>query len=141
MVCLLKTKNELKRLCRLEIQTLFTKMNWIKLVFDMIWLTVHKKIWQKELNHKGLRDRAFKIASNPKYDNYQRELAEIKKSSENGVDALLVNKSATEPNYQLANELHKQIIRKFKRRKIYSCFRDYIWGVDLADMQPLSKYN
>ena len=34
-----------------------------------------------------------------------------------------------------------EIIRKFKRRKVYSSFRDNIWGVDLADMQSLSKYN
>ena len=46
-----------------------------------------------------------------------------------------------EPNYQLANELHKPIIRKFKKRKVYSSFRDNIWGADLADMQSLSKYN
>ena len=46
-----------------------------------------------------------------------------------------------EPNYQLANERHKPIIRKFKKRKVYSSFRDNIWGVDLADMQSLSKYN
>ena len=45
------------------------------------------------------------------------------------------------PNYQLANELHKPVIRKFKKRKVYSSFRDNIWGVDLADMQPLSKDN
>ena len=45
-----------------------------------------------------------------------------------------------ESNYQLANELHKPIIRKFKKRKVYSSFRDNIWGVDLADMQSLSKY-
>ena len=51
------------------------------------------------------------------------------------------NKSANEPIYQLANELHKPIIRKFKKRKVYSSFRDNIWGVDLADMQSLSKYN
>ena len=41
----------------------------------------------------------------------------------------------------MANELHKPIIKKFKKRKIYLSFRDSIWGVDLADMQPLSKYN
>ena len=46
-----------------------------------------------------------------------------------------------EPNYQLVNELHKPIIRKFKKRKVYPYFKDSIWGVDLADMQPLSKYN
>ena len=57
-----------------------------------------------------------------------------KKSSRSGV-------AVTEPNYELANELHRQIIRKFKKRKVYSSFRDNIWGVDLADMQSLSKYN
>ena len=34
-----------------------------------------------------------------------------------------------------------QIIRKCKKRKVYSSFRDNIWGVDLADMQALSKCN
>ena len=46
---------------------------------------------------------------------------------------------AVETNYQLANELHRQNYRKFKRRKVYSSFRDNIVGFDLADMQSLSK--
>ena len=41
----------------------------------------------------------------------------------------------------MANVLHKPIIQKFKKRKVYSFFRDNIWGVDLANMQSLSKYN
>ena len=41
----------------------------------------------------------------------------------------------------MANELHKPIIRKFIKRKAYSSFRGNIWGVDLADMQSVSKYN
>ena len=45
------------------------------------------------------------------------------------------------PNYQLAIELHKPIIRKFKKGKVYSSFRENIWGVDLADIQSLSNYN
>ena len=49
-----------------------------------------------------------------------------KKSSGRGV--------ATEPNYQLAYKLHRQISRKFSRRKAYSSFRGKTWGVDLADM-------
>ena len=53
---------------------------------------------------------------------------------------MLANKPPTEPNYQLANELQRQIIRKFKKRKIYSSFRDNIWSVDIADMQSLSIY-
>ena len=39
----------------------------------------------------------------------------------------------------LANELHKPVIKKFEKRKVYSQFKDNIWGVDLADMQSLSK--
>ena len=56
-----------------------------------------------------------------------------KKSSGTGVDA--------EPNYQLANELHRNIIRKFEKEKVYSSLRDNIWSVGLADVQSLSKYN
>ena len=94
---------------------------------------------------KVLKDKAFKIASDPKYDGYQRGLASmvykffdkrsasLNKSSGSGI--------ANEANYQLANELPKPIIRKFKKRKVYSSLRDNIWGVDLADMQSLSKCN
>ena len=41
---------------------------------------------------------------------------------------------------QLADELHKPITRKFKKRKVHSSFSDNIWGVDLTDMQLLSKF-
>ena len=98
-----------------------------------------KDLAKRTQSDKVLRDKAFKIASDPKYDGYQRGLASMvykffdKKSSGSGI--------VNEPNYQLANELHKPIIRKFKKRKVYSSFRDNIWGVDLADMQSLSKYN
>ena len=44
-------------------------------------------------------------------------------------------------NIKLADELHKQIIKKFIKRKVYSWFRDNIWGADLADMQLLFKFN
>ena len=47
----------------------------------------------------------------------------------------------TPQNEQLAEELHKPIIRRFKKRKVCSAFKDYIWHADLADMQLLSKYN
>ena len=49
--------------------------------------------------------------------------------------------SYNEENIQLADELQKPIIRKFKKRKVYSSFRDNIWGADVADMQLLSKSN
>ena len=99
-----------------------------------------KYLTKRTQSDKVLRDKTFKIASDPKYDGYQRGLAAMvykffdKKCSASGV-------AATEPNCKLANELHKQIIRKCKRRKVYSWFRDNIWGVDLVDMQSLSKCN
>ena len=40
-------------------------------------------------------------------------------------------------NQQLVNEL----FRKLKRRKVYSSYKDNIWGVDLADMQLIRKFN
>ena len=88
---------------------------------------------------KILRDKAFKAASYPKYDGYQKGLASMvykffdKKSSESGI--------INEANYQLADELHKPVTRKYKKRKVYSSSRDNIWEVDLANMQSLSRYN
>ena len=41
----------------------------------------------------------------------------------------------------LSDELHKPIIKKFDKRKVYSQLKDNIWGVDLADMQSLIKNN
>ena len=58
-----------------------------------------------------------------------------------GSGAKRVNTKITHQNEQLAEELHKSIIKKFKKRKVYSTFKVNIWGVDLADMQLLSKYN
>ena len=98
-----------------------------------------KYLVRRTQSDKFVRDKAFKTASDPKYDGYQRGLASVvyklfdKKSKGSGI--------TNESNYQLANELHKPIIRKFKKRKVYSSFRDNIWGVDLADMQFLSKRN
>ena len=42
---------------------------------------------------------------------------------------------------KLAEEVHKPIIRKFKKRKVYSAFKDNLWSADLADMQLISKFN
>ena len=106
-------------------QTLFIEMNLIEPVFNMIWLIVNQNIQQKRTeSDKVLRDKAFKIASDTKYDGYQRELASMvykffdRKSCGSGV--------ATEPNYQLANKLHRQIIRTFKRRSLLIFQRQYL---------------
>ena len=91
-----------------------------------------------------LRDKAFNIAKNLKYDGYQRVLASMvykffdKKTKGSGVT--LANKSISQDE-KLAEELHKPIIRKFKRREVYSAFKDHIWASGLADMQLISKFN
>ena len=62
-----------------------------------------------------------------------------KKSTGSGFKKL---KNTTKPSSSiLADELHKPIIRKFNNRKVYTQFKDNIWGVDLADMQSLSRKN
>ena len=74
---------------------------------------------------KVLRDKAYDIASNPEYDGYQRGLVSMvykffdKKTMGSGIN----NESL-----KLADELHKPIIRKFNKRKVYSSFKDNIWG-------------
>ena len=94
----------------------------------------HKDLINRTKSDKFLRDKAYNIASNPEYDGYQRGLASMvykffdKKS--------IVSGTLKEPSsLKLADELHKPVIKKFNKRKVYSQFKDNIWGVDLADMQ------
>ena len=83
-----------------------------------------KDLVKRTQSDKVLKDKAFKITSNPKYDGYQRGLASMvykffdKKSKGSGI--------TNESNYQLANELHKTIIRKSEKRKVYLYFKDNI---------------
>ena len=101
----------------------------------------HKHLTNRTKSDKVLRDKAYDIASNPEYDGYQRGLASMvykffdKKSMGSGVKKLKDSSSI------LADELHKPVIKKFNKRKVYSQFKDNIWRVDLADMQSLSKKN
>ena len=77
---------------------------------DMVYAK-SKDLVKRTQSDKILRDKAFKTANDPKYDGYQRGLASMvykffnKRSSGSGI--------SNESNYQLANELHKLIIRKF----------------------------
>ena len=104
----------------------------------------HKDLINRTKADKVLRDKAYDIAGNPKYDGYQRGLANMvykffdskvaspdKKSVGSGIASSSI----------LADGLHKPIIKKFEKRKVYSQFKDNIWGVDLADMQSLSRKN
>ena len=72
------------------------------------------------------------------YKFFDSKVASPDKKSE-GSGAKRVNTKIIPPNEQLAEEVHKPIVRKFKKRKVYSTFKDNIWGADLADMQLLSN--
>ena len=123
----------------------------------------YKDVENRLISDQKLRNSAQDIASNPKYDGYQRGLASMvykffdskvapldKKPVSGKGNAKHTAKSSplersslerTENNKILAEELHKPVIKKFNKRKVYSQFRDNIWGVDLADTQSLSKKN
>ena len=49
--------------------------------------------------------------------------------------------ASNERPLDLAEELHKPIIRKLKKKTVYSKFKNNIWDTDLADMQLTSKFN
>ena len=100
-----------------------------------------KDLTRRAAPDKILHDKAFNIAKNPKYDGYQRGLASMaynifdKKTSSGGIKNEIIS------NKELAEELHKPIIRKFNKREVQSLFINNIWGADLADMQLISKFN
>ena len=98
----------------------------------------------------NLRDKAFHIAKNPKCGGCGRGLASVVYKLFDKKSASLPNKSVSgsdvanngiKKKLQLAEELHKPTIRKFKKRKVYSEFKDNNWGADLVDMQLMSKFN
>ena len=78
-----------------------------------------KDLKRTTASDKILRDKAFNIAENLKYDGYARGFASMvynffdKKSTGSGVNIPL------EFNEDLAKELHKPIFRKFKKRKVF----------------------
>ena len=98
-----------------------------------------KDLARKTVFDKVLRNKAFDIAKNPKYDGYETGLASMiykffdRRTSGGAIKSM--------PNQQLADEFHKPIIKKFEKRKVYSLFKDNILGADLADMQLISKFN
>ena len=85
-----------------------------------------KDVAKRTAADKTLRDKSFNIAKDLKYDGYQRGLASMvykffdKKAAGSGIKSMPQNE-------QLTEELHKPIIRKSKKRSVYSTFKDKIW--------------
>ena len=103
---------------------------------------IFKDLARRTASGKFLRDKVFNIAKNPKYDRHQRGLASMvykffdKRSAGSGVA-----NNEIKQNLQLAEGLHKPIIRNFKKRTVYSQFKDNVCCDDLADMQLIDKFN
>ena len=78
----------------------------------------------------------------PKINPYQRELASmVYNFSNERTKGSGIESDKRLHKKKLAEELHKPIIKNFKRRKVYYSFKDNIWGVDLADMSLISNFN
>ena len=96
----------------------------------------HKDLINRTEADNVLRDKAYDIASNPEYDGYQRGLASMiyKFFDKTSMGSGIKKDTTKSSSLILADELHKPVIKKFNKRKLYSQFKDNIWGVDLADM-------
>ena len=93
-----------------------------------------KDLTRRTASDNILRDKAINIGKFPTYDGYQKGLASMlcKCFDKNNSGGTVKNENIF--NEELAEELHKQIIKKFKKRKIQSAFIDNISGADLADL-------
>ena len=96
--------------------------------------------YKDRLNRKKsdvvLTNKALEIVMNPRINRYQRGLTSmVYKFFDKRTKGYGLN------NEILAEELHKPIIKNFKRREVYSSFKDNIWSIDLADMSLISKFN
>ena len=113
-----------------------------------------KDLARRTASDRILREKTFNIAKKPKYDRYQRGPASMvykvfdKKSPGGGIynnnnnNEIKQNRRRLDlAALQLAKELHEPIIRKSKKQKVYSGFRDNIREADLADMQLISKFD
>ena len=102
-----------------------------------------KNLPRRTTADKVLRDKATlrDIAKNKKKVDHNIDLASMVYNFFDKTTLRRAFKSEVMPNQQLAEELHKPIIKKYEKRKVYSSFMNNILGVDLADMQLIKKFN
>ena len=99
-----------------------------------------------------LRDKAFNIDKNPKYDKYQHgiesmicklfgfyEFFDVKPAATH--KEKVIYSDAVPENQKLIVDLQKPIIRKFEKQNVHLSFKDNFWGVDLADFLWISRCN
>ena len=132
----------LKHLCRNELDKAY-------FAHDAAY-SESKDLSKRTISDKVLKDRAYEIGRNPGYrmimdiKGYQSALVSMvykffDEKTGSGVRA--TSKAGLSVNKQLAEELHKPVPKKFKRRKVYVRFKDNVWPADLAEMGSLSSKN
>ena len=96
-----------------------------------------KDLAERTVSHKVLEDRANEIQLNPLCDGHKKRFA-----SKYGI-SVFWQKTGSRANINevLAQEQHKPVIKKIKRRKVYSRFKDNIWVADLAETRSLSFFD
>ena len=128
-----KNKERVKNFKKTEVSRCIYQNEIDKVCFqhDMAYWGFKDLNWRTAAD-KVLRDKTFNIA---KYGGYQGRLAStVYKLFDKKSSGSSIKKKKNISNKQLAEELHKLIIRKFKKREIHSPFIDNIWGAGLADM-------
>ena len=146
-----KTKKESKSLKNGKF-TVYSQNEVYKACFqlDMAYMDF-EDLTRRTASHKLLRDKAFNVAKNLKYDGYQRGHSSVvfkffgKKVAGSGIKTenisnqypsnLACKAKVSDSTREIAEKLHNQVIREFKKRKVHSTFIDNIWGADLADLQ------
>ena len=95
-----------------------------------------KDLAKRTISDKILKNKTYEIVRNGKYDGYQRALPSM-------VYKCFDKKTGSEisANEQLPEELHKPVIKKLKRKKVYARFKDNSWSADLTEMESLSSKN
>ena len=96
----------------------------------------NKDLAKRIISDKILKDRAYEIAKNCNYDGYERAVVSMvynffDKKAGSGISV----------NEQRVEELHKPIIKKIKKRKVYARFKDNIWAADLAKIESFRSKN
>ena len=105
-----------------------SKLDKVYFAYDAVY-TDSKDLAKRTASDMILKSKTYEVALDPKYDGYQRGLPSM-------VYTFFDKKigSGTKPNVneKLPQELRKTVIKKFKRKKMHSTFKDNIWAADLA---------
>ena len=113
------------------------KLNKVCFAQDTAY-TNSKNLAKRTVSDKVLKNKAYEVALNPKYDGYQRRLPSMAYKC---FDKKIGSGMSANVNEVLPQELHKLLTKNSKRIKLYARFKDNIWAADLAYMGSISSEN